>query len=249
MGNGLVSAIPDRLPASHIPEDPGKGCTESHRRAVQEASDAKRPWVLVLEDDARWNRTALNQYGWDGLVMAKMIEDALELSRGKSCIMFLGAGTISQSGRHVQWKRRYGDGVYLGSISHPNAVVTATHAVLYIAGKGTDYTDILECLEDKDGWSHTDMTISANFAGKGRRLFITAPFLVHFEDRVETSDVRVGKTTENDYEKLIATENLLLKLAQNTRSLYSSLTATLDTLPPRNSDAFQDSANCGDKNV
>lgn len=218
---GIVDDELIRLPATAMPDKPCVGCALSHKRAIEAAAESNKPLVLVLEDDATWSQAIMATPDTLRIAVSALsafINAARIYADYKSCAIFLGAGTVSQNATGIKWIKRY-DQHYLGVVSSHNTVVTATHGMLYLSGstedkepKKVDYEDIITCLTktaDPDSWcTHIDLALSQSFAGMNR-LFVVAPFFVHFLDHNVASDVRLGKTTERDYDNLRDTENKL----------------------------------------
>lgn len=174
-------------------DGPARGCTSSHMRAIELAQSNNWPWVLVMEDDARWSIDA-------GVKFQKMMGDITTLNINPY-IVFLGAGTVKRIGytsKHM--------GVLLSG-----GIITSTHAVIYMQCAYQSVINTLMLAIDPKSWCpHIDLALSNQYAGH-KQLYLAIPFVARFADD-GISDVRKSKTTNQDLLQLEDTECKLIKV-------------------------------------
>ncbi len=184
---------PTRISAVDDSENPGRGCSESHKKCLQFAKEKKWESVLILEDDARLRPNFETSY----------IQMMSELPKNW-ILIFLGPGRangITYHSPHLLRMRRGSDSNHL----------TGTHAVLY---HRRAYELCITALSDLDNsLVHTDLILSNHSSSKipPECLFVSVPYLADFAANSK-SDIRSRVNENDDLELLLDTENRLSNL-------------------------------------
>jgi len=202
-----------RMSAVECPEDPGKGCRESHRNALLMAKENDWDWVLVLEDDAILRGSAGN---WCHEV--KSITQSIQ----SSGIVFLGPGRIAGASSHVDSITKKTTLIHL--MDKANRHMTGSHAILY-------HNDIYDqCIDKLDDayviaiYKHVDLALSNIL--EPEQVFAPLPFLAEMQD-TGVSDVRKDANLTKDKELLLETEARFMGLLEKLKKRNQQKTNTL----------------------
>ena len=183
-------------------KSPAKGCMQSHANAIQLAKENKWERVMVLEDDARlvngweqqWARIEqnLNKIGWK--------------------IVF--GGTVRLKPRDVLLMTAR-DCDYFAL--RPGQFFTGTHCMIYHHSCYDEVIDLITNTIKTDDPFPIDMLLSERINSSdfttNPTVFLSVPFLALFTEN-DVSDVRIGKDTSQDYDQLIESETLALRMME-----------------------------------
>jgi GR25 family glycosyltransferase involved in LPS biosynthesis len=168
---------------------PAKGCMLSHRNAILLAKTKGWKHVMVIEDDARFASNA-------GVVFQEAM-NILSLNNREWSVLF-GACVMFQSRGFTQ--------VVSSSTTQllklrPNQIITGTHCVVYNSNYYDKIIDLINNEISSQDPYHLDMLLSLNVP----HIYLTVPFLALFTEN-ETSDVRIGKNTNIDYQNIVESQ-------------------------------------------
>ena len=177
-------------------ECPGKGCMSSHKKALQLAQDQRWPYVMVMEDDARFEANI--DHLW-----SLISEDLIQYSSAhpQDWGVIFGA-TLTLNIRHTKYVSPR-----LLSL-HKNGIFTGTHCMIY---HHQSYAEIINLIDEELLSAlpyHIDLLLSLKFNGP---ILLTVPFLALFTEH-DFSNVRVGKETKLDYEKILSSRDQSQKI-------------------------------------
>lgn len=173
-----------RQSATDRPDRPSLGCMQSHRDAVAHAREQKWSHLLVLEDDVVFPPDIDER--WNKLNFPP-----------KAAVVF---GACSQ----FKYATKY-DQCFLKL--HESGFCTATHCMIYFQCAYDDILRILDAeLQREMLCTHIDLALCMNLSD----IYLAVPFLAYYYE--SNSDVRRGKSTDNDLIQLRAAEERAIQL-------------------------------------
>ena len=157
---------------------------------------------MVIEDDCRFQ----TQDNWTVII------DTI-LSRLQWSVIF--GATVSFNSRGF----RYVNSPHIVGLK-PDFVITGTHCVIY---NSQFYSTIIQLIENEvksESPYHLDMLLSLNLHAS---IYLTVPFVALFTEN-DRSDVRVGKSTQIDYQNIRDSEQKAIFFINQIRNFHASKT-------------------------
>jgi GR25 family glycosyltransferase involved in LPS biosynthesis len=190
---------------------PSKGCMKSHKEAIIMAQEKSWPFVMVLEDDARFNNNI--DESWIN---------------------------IMNDLKHVEWDIIFGATVRMGRkdatyfsdhllcLTSPQGIFTGTHCMIY---HSRSYKNIIKLIDDELKSNlpyHIDLLLSTKYPHNNNNnnhnnnhnnvhnnpkpnILLSVPFLALFNEH-DVSDVRIGKDTQIDYDNVVYSQNKAIEM-------------------------------------